>query len=137
MKKLPLSLEGSWLRLHQISKDFRRKYHTIKLENICEWNKSAEKVLSQHCFDLRELELDDCLLPPKDRIFENFFSSLTKLEMFKCINVDLDESKKAVNPHNLPNLKSVVLYDSNWEVSVVYFNFLLDRHFSSFRFLIS
>lgn len=122
MKQLPLSLEGSWLRVYQNVKDFSRKYHTIKIENSTEWSEYSIKVLQSQGSEMRHLEFNDCYFDVnKSNLMTRMFRLFQNLKVLKFHSTEndmFDEKKlKKIKPANLPLLKRVVLVESDFAVS--------------------
>jgi hypothetical protein len=117
MKALPLSLSGSWLRN---VKDLKRKYHTIKIDNHETWNENAYKVLSKHGVEMRRLELSECYIEDESiDLLKRTFDTFARLESLVLSSVEtftlLPDSP--IQPANLPNLKKVVMNDTDFCVS--------------------
>jgi hypothetical protein len=133
MKELPLAIEGgSWLRIHQQTKELSRKYHTIKVENALTWSDKALTIFRTNGSEMRCLELTDCVFDiERVSMLNRMFGSFTRLESLQLSNVEIDcyDLKKLsrVKPVNLPHLKKLVLYDSNiavsWKVFISFIEF--------------
>lgn len=127
MKQLPLALEvGPWERILQNTKDFNRKFHTIKLDNISYWNVDALKVLSKNGTEARCLYISDCFIEIKHaKLFKKIFKLFTKLVELKLNRSTFfafsQNDLKKVKPIVLPELKYVVLNEGNLGVSFAVF----------------
>lgn len=126
MKQMPLALEGSWLRIFQNTKNFERKFHTIKLENFGEWNNSAFKVLKKNGANARCLELSTCFFstqPSQSKHLKKILHSLRQVEELKlnCCEymLEIATSSKNLKSGSLPNLQSAVINEGDICVSSV------------------
>lgn len=122
MKQLPLELEGSWVRLDQQLKNFSRKYHTVEIDNSCEWSESAIKVLSRHGKEARLLELSDCDFDMAHiKVLNKLFGVFEGLEELKICNASINVIESEINkikPVNMARLKTVVLSEFHFGVRI-------------------
>lgn len=136
MKNIPLCLEGSWLHLHQSTKEFKRKYHTIKVDNSTDWNENTIKVFRKHGAEVRCLEFNECEFQArKFKLFNRLFRTVVKqLEVLKLNNCDIDyitpQQLNRLKPVNLLHLKKIVLNESDGTVSLTPLRLKLKFHFS-------
>lgn len=99
------------------------RYSTIHIENCDVWNKDAMESMKKLGADVHQLELNGCDFNiGSSKMITKTFRSLGKLEVLKMYDVDLDSFEKTslvgIKPINLDRLKSVVMYESNWGVSI-------------------
>lgn len=126
MKKMKLSLDFSKqaIEIFKETKNFARRYHTVHIENCESWNKDVLNIMKKFGNDLRQLQLNNCEFSHKNesKAITKIFRTIGKLEVLKMYDVDLDcydvPGMFGVTPLNMEHLKSVVMHESSWNVSI-------------------
>lgn len=122
MKHIPLSLEGPWQQIHQNTKAFKRKFHTVRVDYSTNWNENAVKLFRKHGKEVRCLKFNECeFQTSKFKLLTRLFHTMKQLEVLKLNNCDIDyftpQQLEKLKPANLLHLKKIVLYESDGTVS--------------------
>lgn len=125
MKKLQLCFEGfkEWNKIFKESKNFARRYEAARISECEVWNKDAMNTMKMVGAHMRELELNNCEFSiGESKMIAKIFRCLGELESLKLYDVDFDVLEESelvrVKPLNLDKLKTMVLHESSFGVSV-------------------
>ena len=130
MKQLRLVLKDKWcqtidwLSVRQNTEDFTKKYFSLRISEANHINQETVEIMSKHV-ELHQLEFNDCVLSLEHcEILTHIMQELNKLEVLKfhetfIVVHSLDEFR--IKDVQMPNLKTVVLYNSSPAVSWKYF----------------